>query len=181
MAKWVLERGYADQLWFVVSPHNPLKDSSLLIDEKSRLEMVKIAIEQSGLSREAEACDVEFLMPKPSYTINTIDYLKQKFPDREFILLIGADIVNQLSLWHRYEDLLSTVKILVYPRNGYNACDFLNRVEILPTLQMYDFSSTQIRDALLNGESTDGMICKGVREYILKYRLWSRISTLQSL
>ena len=104
LAAQVLDNGLANEVWFMVSPMNPHKQGSRLTDEKQRLYMVRVATQNEP---RFVACDFEFHLPRPSYTINTLNALVKKYPDREFVLLIGADNWEKIDKWYSYEEILS--------------------------------------------------------------------------
>lgn len=147
LAKDVINLHLAEEVWLVVSPNNPLKDSSGLMDEKLRLEMVELAVlDCEGI----KSCDIEFSMPKPNYTINTLQVLKEKYPDREFILMIGSDNALIFDKWKDHEIILKNYTLMVYPRMGY---DFNEVSDIYPSMiliqtPLYNISSSFIRENL---------------------------------
>jgi len=116
LANYLCEFAGLDEVWFVVSQLNPLKDEADLLDNDLRLEMVSLAIWNYP---KFKASDFEFTLPRPSYTVQTLRLLKDQFPDREFHLIIGADNWQQFHLWKEYETIINTTPILVYPRPGY--------------------------------------------------------------
>ena len=104
------------EVWLVVSPHNPLKTRQSLAKDYDRLHLVNIAIEGNPMLR---ACDIEFKLPKPSYTIDTLTYLKEKHPHKSFVLIMGGDNLVTLPKWKNYEQLIAQYDIYVYNRPGY--------------------------------------------------------------
>lgn len=165
IAQWVARRGYGE-VWLVVSPRNPLKTSDMLAPDDDRLRMVRLAIEgMDGVG----ACDVEFSLPKPSYTIDTLGVLRTKYPDRRFSLLVGADILPELERWKAYERILSEFRVLVYPRAGVDVSQsaFAECVTLLPSeAPLQDVSSTEIRARLVRGEDCSALVDTNVLEYI---------------
>lgn len=172
LAEELLSRGLGSQVWFVVSPQNPLKESSILIDAEHRLRMARLAVEQSQYADRMRICDIEFSMPVPSYTIDTLDELSKRYADYEFCLIIGGDNVDGLDGWRDYERLLNDYKVLVYPRPDFVPTRFLDKVHILSDMPVFDYSSTEIRDALRGNVAIDDMICSRVKEYIKTNKLW---------
>lgn len=171
IAEWILEHEICNELWFVVSPQNPLKPLGGLIGEQHRLEMVKLAISDSRYPERMRACDIEFEMPKPSYTIDTLTVLSQTFPNLEFSLLVGSDIVEQIEKWKDWKKLLNNYKIYVYPRRCYVHSDKGGRFILLKGAPYKDFSSTEVREALRR-EQQSGMMPTSVGEYIKQHKLW---------
>src|SRR5690606_1666839 len=107
-----------DQVWFVVSPQNPFKEKSTLVNDHERLHMINLAIEDYPNLR---ASNVEFSLPKPSYTIDTLMVLKEKFPNYEFSLIMGMDNLKNFHKWKNHEQILKQCSVLVYPRPGFDA------------------------------------------------------------
>lgn len=169
VAERVLERGLCDEVWFVVSPQNPLKPKAELIDEHHRLNMVRLAAEASRYPDRMKVCDVEFDMPRPSYTIDTLEELGRRWPEVRFAMLVGTDIVGQIERWKRWEEIVSRYKIYVYPRRGYVG-DGDARFEALEGEPFEDCSSTEVRRALAEGDSD--MIAEPVKNYIKEHQLW---------
>jgi len=150
LANWICEFGGIDELWFLVTPHNPLKKESDLMDEKHRLQLVELAI--AGYSK-FKASDFEFSLPRPSYTINSLRSLRENFPDRTFHLVIGADSWNSITCWKDYKSLIAEFPILIYPRKGYEVVipeqyTAIKKVEA----PLIEISSTFIRQSLADGK-----------------------------
>jgi nicotinate-nucleotide adenylyltransferase len=135
-----------DEVWLVVSPHNPFKDKRKLTNMYDRLEMARIAIENS---EHLKVSDIEFNLPQPSYTVDTLAFLNEKYPGKTFSLIMGADNLASLKKWKNYEVLLDNYKIYVYPRPGIDVSEW----EAHPAIQITDtpimeISSTFIRKAI---------------------------------
>lgn len=116
LANWLCEFAGLDELWFVITPHNPLKDRSNLMDDRLRLELVEAAI--AGYAK-FRASDIEFTLPQPTYTIDTLRTLDRTYPDREFHFIMGADNWSSINRWKESETLITSYPILIYPRKGY--------------------------------------------------------------
>lgn len=163
LARQILERYGLHEIWFVVSPQNPLKSESTLLPDVQRLEMVRAALrDEVGM----EASDYEFALPRPSYTWDTLCAMRRDFPDREFVLLIGGDNWERFRRWYHHDDIAANYDIIVYPRKG-SALDVSNlppRVSIADT-PLLDISSTEIRRRIAAGESIDGMVPDAVKEF----------------
>jgi nicotinate-nucleotide adenylyltransferase len=140
-----------DEVWMVVSPHNPLKNKKGLSNSYDRLEMVKLATENS---LQLKVSDIEFGLPHPSYTIDTLTYLAEKYPQKEFAIIMGADNLSSFKKWKNYEVILKNYQVYVYPRPGINIEEWKNHpaVIITDTPQM-DISSTFIRKAFKEKKS----------------------------
>ncbi|MCK9421861.1 MAG: nicotinate (nicotinamide) nucleotide adenylyltransferase [Bacteroidales bacterium] len=115
IAGYIVEYTDIDHVWFVVSPQNPLKDKASLLADHHRLAMVNMAIEDDTRFRSS---NIEFKMPKPSYTIDTLTWLGEKFPTREFVLIAGTDILPTFHKWKNWEELLRQYRFYLYPRSG---------------------------------------------------------------
>jgi nicotinate-nucleotide adenylyltransferase len=146
LANWICEYGDIDELWFLVSPQNPLKKGHELSDETDRLQLVEAAIK--GYSK-FKASDFEFHLPRPSYTITTLRALKEKFPDRDFVLIMGADSWDIFHQWKDYEAIINEFSIMVYPRKGYEIEipeTYINVKKI--DAPLFEVSSTFIRQSI---------------------------------
>lgn len=117
LANYLVEYTDINQIWLIVSPHNPLKSKSNLLDAYQRYEMVYRAIGDSDLLR---ASNIEFSMPKPSYTIDTLAYVSDKYPKKKFVLIIGTDNLHSFHKWKNYQSILDFYEIYVYPRGKLN-------------------------------------------------------------
>lgn len=152
------------RVWFVVSPQNPLKPKKSLARDHDRLHLVRLGIGDNNLLR---ASDVEFGLPQPSYTIDTLTFLKEKYPEHEFVLIMGADNLASLHLWKNYEQILSGYGIYVYKRPSYELGAFADhpgvRVFEAPPL---DISATYIRECIQTGKSVRYLVPEPVWEYL---------------
>ncbi|MCB0687310.1 MAG: nicotinate-nucleotide adenylyltransferase [Saprospiraceae bacterium] len=154
-----------DQVWMVVSPHNPLKKKSTLANDFDRLHLVNLAI---GENTRIKASNIEFNLPKPSYTVDTLTYLLEKYPDYQFVLIMGADNLETLHKWKNYEKILQNHEIYVYLRPGSNAqITFDNHhITILQQFPLLDISSTYVRECLQKGISIQYLVPDAVFEYL---------------
>ena len=164
IAHEVLTQGAADELWFLVSPQNPLKKNIRLFPETDRLEMVKLAIEnETGM----KASDFEFHLPRPTYTINTLEKLREKYPEHQFKLLIGGDNLIIFHKWVEYERIIDEFGLIVYPRPDFDTESlpkFPNTTII--TAPLINLSATEIREKLVKGESITGMVPEKVADFL---------------
>lgn len=153
-----------EQVWFIVSPQNPFKKNKQLLHEFDRLDMVQKAIADNALFK---VSDIEFAMPKPSYTIDTLIRLQEKFPQHDFKLIIGEDNLAQFSNWKNHDRILAYFGLYVYPRPNALPHAFANHQNVkfvnAPTL---DISATFMRDCLKTGKSIKYMVSESVEEYI---------------
>ncbi len=144
------------QVWLVVSPLNPLKNKSALINIYDRLEMAKLATEEAHNLR---VSDIELRLPQPSYTIDTLTHLHEKYPDHEFSLIMGADNLASIKKWKNYELILRDYHIHIYPRPGYEIMEFKDHQSITITeTPMMEISATFIRKAWKEGKSVQYLV-----------------------
>lgn len=171
IANYVLDFTEVDELWFVVSPQNPLKDKETLAPDYHRLEMVKLAIPEA--ENRMLACDIEMDMPKPSYTIDTVRALEKKYPEKEFVLILGSDSIDSINRWKDYKDLLNSYKTLVYPRSGSDIESLAQSYPIkVINAPLVEYSSTLIRQHILDGEDVNKFIPENVYQYIIEQGLY---------
>lgn len=165
VAMHALETGL-DEVWMVVSPHNPFKDKKEMVDKELRLNMVyKACFDLKNIVHS----DVEFGLPEPSYTYDTLKFLSESNKDRDFSVIIGTDVALQIHKWKNAKQLLAEYDFLVFPRSGYhmNANDWkkFSMAKLLesPSLEM---SSTYIRKRVSEGKPVTHMVCKSVEDII---------------
>ncbi len=163
-----------EQVWFVVSPQNPFKKKSGLLHEFDRLDLVRQAIDKNPNFR---ASDIEFNMPKPSYTVDTLAYLADKHPEYHFKLIIGEDNLASFPKWKNHQAILDHYGLLVYPRPGYSK-DVPEAMLNHPNVQvvqapLIDLSATYIRKRVTEGKSIRYLVSPEVEEQILAKKLYS--------
>lgn len=171
IASQIVEYTNLDQIWFVVSPQNPLKEKASLLNEYDRLYLVDLAIEKDDRFRSS---NVEFNLPRPSYSIETLIHLKEKQPQHKFSLIMGGDNLATLHKWKNYEAILKYFQVYVYTRPGYEVTSDLAEhpsVHILEFPQM-DISSSYIRECVKKGISIKYLVPEKVRAYIEDMRLY---------
>jgi nicotinate-nucleotide adenylyltransferase len=170
IANHVVQSTSLDQVWFVVSPQNPLKPATSLLNEYHRLFLIKAAIEGENKLR---ASDIEFKLPRPSYTAHTLIYLHEKFPQHQFSIIMGSDSYQNLPRWKNYEYLLQNIEFFIYVRAGFEEIPVYNhaRTQVLkaPLLQI---SSTHIRQLLKEGKSIRYLVPDTVKEEIERNRYY---------
>ncbi|MFP4024102.1 MAG: nicotinate (nicotinamide) nucleotide adenylyltransferase [Thiohalospira sp.] len=166
IANYMLEFANLDEIWLIVSPHNPLKKEENLLDENERLKMVQLAL---SYDLKIKALDIEFYLPKPSYTIDTLNFLSEKYPDKQFKIIIGTDNFKSFHQWKSYQELLTNYDILVYPRAGYDIEEYKNYKNIsLINAPLMEISSSFIRESLQQGKILKYFLPCGVYDYIKK-------------
>jgi nicotinate-nucleotide adenylyltransferase len=171
IANFILQHAHLDQVWFVVSPQNPLKRSISLLNEYHRLHLVRLAVEGETRLR---ASDIEFKLPKPSYTVDTLIYLQEKYPGEEFSIIMGSDSFQNLTKWKNHTWLLQHFPIYVYRRPEHETLPQYpgaRQVEILDA-PLLPISSTEIRSKLQKGESVRYLLPDSVLEEIEKSRYY---------
>lgn len=140
-----------DELWFVVSPQNPFKQKKGLLNENHRFNLIKDAIEGE---RKMKASNVEFKLPKPSYTVNTLAYLKEKYPENKFIIIMGSDSFQNIHQWKNASIILENYEIYIYKRPNYQIEETTERSNIkIVDAPLIEISSTQIRNLIKQGKS----------------------------
>lgn len=161
------------QVWFVISPHNPLKVKETLLADHLRLEMVELAIKDE---QRFGICNIEFRMPKPSYTIDTLTYLSEKYPNREFAIIMGADGLASFHKWKNYDQIYKHYCRYIYPRDTNDLIDYsihpnIFLAEDAPKIQI---SSSFIRNSIHNGKNVKYFLPEKVYEFIDKMNLYKR-------
>jgi nicotinate-nucleotide adenylyltransferase len=156
------------QLWFVVSPQNPLKAKNELLNDFQRLEMVRLGI---GDDKQLHVSDIEFELEKPSYTINTLLRLEEKYPEREWVLIMGSDTVNTLPKWKNYEQLVNNYEIYIYPRPEYpiNTDLLTPKMKIIEDVPLMQISASYVRKILREKKNAKYLLPQNVYAYIDKW------------
>ncbi len=165
LANYFVEFTDLQKLWFVVSPQNPLKKRSTLLEDYHRLNLVRLAIE--NYESRFFASNIEFDMPKPSFTIDTLTYLSEKYPENEFVLIMGADNLVSLHKWKNYDQIIKKYKIFVYPRPDFD----VEKVKIdvnytIVDAPLIEISSSFIRKSIKEGKNIDFFLHSAVAKYV---------------
>ena len=163
IANHVVGHSDVDKIWFVVSPHNPLKEAHSLLNEYDRLHLVELAIKNDKRFR---ASNVEFHLPKPSYTIDTLTYLKERFPLETFTVILGSDSFQNIHRWKNFEQLISDHSFIVYERPGFEIINAYNATLQVMKAPLLDISSTFIRKQIKEGKSIKYLAPEAVEDYI---------------
>ena len=173
IANHMLNHTDLDKVWLVVSPHNPLKKKSTLANDYDRLHLVKLAI---GEELNLKASDIEFALPKPSYTIDTMTYLQEKYSDHEFSLIMGGDNLATLHKWKNYELLLERFRIFIYKRPSYDLPELMHHENIrIAEAPLLDISSSYIRKMIKEKKSVRYLVPDKVYEYLNDFPIYDRI------
>ncbi len=167
IANYMLEYSDLTEIWFVVSPHNPLKEKKTLLDDYQRLEMVRLAIEDDYRFR---ASDIEFKLPQPSYTVDTLTYLHEKYPQHQFCLIVGGDNLSSFHKWKNYQTILDYYPLYVYARPGFKKEDFSGQGDI----QFFDAPQMEISSSFIR---------KGIKEekdlrHFLTPKVWAYLNEM---
>lgn len=172
LARTICEQARLDEVWFLVSPHNPLKQSSDLLDEQQRLKMVELALQDEP---KLKASDYEFHLPRPSYTWNTLQNLKADFPQHTFYIIIGGDNWIAFPQWRNHDDILREYNIIIYPRedSDINAADLPANVTLVNTPKI-NITSTMLRNMIGSGRKIKTFIDGRVDDYISENNLYAQ-------
>lgn len=172
LAEYLIDCRIVDEVWVVISPQNPLKPANELIDDTLRLKMAKMAFEgKSGI----KVSDVEFYLPKPNYTIDTLNFLQSQYSKLNFCLLIGEDNIASFHKWKNSEEILQKYPVIVYPRHTvynsrYNKSSYRNMQFI--DAPIINISSTDIRNRIKQNLPISGLLPESVIDFIYQNRLY---------
>lgn len=170
IANTFLQQESVDEVWLVVSPQNPLKERTSLLADHHRLQMVQRAVDDNyGL----RVCDIEMHLPIPSYTTVTLAALEEKYPDREFCLIMGSDNLLSFHRWRNYEHILSHYRIYVYPRPGSEHSPLKEHPNVtMVDVPMIDISSTYIRNRIKEGRDVRYLLTEPVYKYLTEMHFY---------
>ena len=170
IANHIAHSGMVDEVWFVVSPQNPFKKKKSLLEEYHRLALVNEAIDENP---KLKSSDIEFTMPQPSYTADTLAFLIDKYPELDFSLIMGEDNIKSFHKWKNYEVILKNHSVLVYPRVGVDEdlkakSDILNHksVHVLENIPVMDISASYIRNQIKEGKTVAYLLTDKVAKYL---------------
>lgn len=176
IANYMADNADLDQVWLVVSPQNPLKDKKTLLSEYHRLALVQVAVEDNDKLR---VSDIEFKLPKPSYTVTTLAYLKEKYPQHQFALIMGEDNLRTFHKWKNHEEILRNHKLYIYPRamTAPQETDFLSinkdedvlsheNIVLCNEVPVMKISSSFIRAAIKEGKDVRYLLTEPVFKYL---------------
>ncbi len=169
VANHIVENTEVDKVWFIVSPHNPLKDESSLLNEYDRLHLVELAIQDNLKFR---ASNVEFHLPKPSYTIDTLTHLVEKFPLEKFSVIIGSDSFQNIHRWKNYEQLIARYSFIVYKRPGFEITETHGADLTIMDAPLLSISSTYIRTQIREKKSVRYLLPHAVFKYVEENRYY---------
>jgi nicotinate-nucleotide adenylyltransferase len=173
LAEYAIEKGLCDEVAMIISPQNPFKQDMKMAAEMDRYTMVEIACRNSRFPNHIKPSVIEFLLEKPSYTINTLRHLQENYGDMmDFTILMGSDLINTLPKWREAEKIMEEFDIFVYPRPNIDMTFSTERTTFLADAPQYDYSSTEIREALQQGRNINKMVDGEVLDYIKEKKLW---------
>jgi nicotinate-nucleotide adenylyltransferase len=165
IANHILNETDLEKIWFMVSPQSPFKTSNTLLNEYDRLHLLKVATEDDT---RIKISDIEFSLPKPSYTAVTLAHLREKYPDHLFSIIMGGDSFQNLHKWKNYEAIIKEHAIYVYQRPGFEISNHVNAQLTIVDAPLLQISATQIRQFIKEGKSIRYMVPDKVREEIEK-------------
>ena len=168
LAGEVIARGLTSEVWLMVTPQNPHKQDKVLSDERLRFQMAQLAVE--GMEG-VKACDFEFSLPRPSYTLTTLTALTEAYPDKEFCLLIGADNWEKFDRWYKGDEIISRHGVIVYPRGSEEEPPLPPGVQWMPA-KLHDVSSTMVRAAVAAGEDIASLVPHAVVDFIKEHKMY---------
>ena len=172
IASYMIEFSDLKEVWFVVSPQNPMKEKSSLLGDYHRLAMVNVAVENDS---RLKSCNIEFKLPQPSYTVDTLTYLKEKYPQKEFCLIMGSDNLENIDKWKNYEQIFEQYSIYVYPRPDYDGDKFKDHLKVnLVQAPLLEISSTFIRSAIKAKKNVSYFLPENVYEYLQEMHFYEK-------
>ena len=163
IANHVLNETEIKRIWFVVSPQNPFKINQFLLNEYERFQLARLALEKDSRMK---AINIEFNLPKPSYTINTLAYLKEKHPQEKFSIIMGSDSFVNLNKWKNFEEIITEYRICVYKRRGFEIENKINANLTILDAPLIQISASQIRELIKKKKSIRYLVPEEVREEI---------------
>ena len=171
LASYLAQWGYVDRVWLSLSPRSPLKDGDALLPDLKRLAMLAIAAKAAPL---LDICDIELSMPRPSYTINTLEVLRDRYPDLRFKLVIGSDNWRIFDRWRESQRILDEFGVIVYLRHGYPVeTRHVDGLEVVDA-PIVNLSSTFVRDSIAGGRDMSYFLPAGVYKYICDNKLYRK-------
>ncbi len=171
IANFLLNETNLEKIWFIVSPQNPFKKNNSLLNEYDRLHLVRLAIQDDIRMK---ASDVEFNLPKPSYTSNTLINLSEKYPDDSFTIVMGSDSFQNINKWKNFESIIKNYPICVYKRPGFEIKETYGADITLMNSPLLEISATLIRDYIKNKKSIRYLVPENVREEIESRQLYKK-------
>ena len=163
IANHVLNETPVNKIWFIVSPQNPFKESKTLLNEFDRLHLVRLATQDDN---RIKCLDIEFNLPKPSYTSNTLTFLSEKYPEHQFSIIMGSDSYQNLNKWKNYETIINNYPVYVYKREGHEIKKSFDKEAVILSAPIIQISASQIREHIRSAKSIRYLVPEIVREEI---------------
>jgi len=163
IANHVLNETPINKIWFIVSPQNPLKESKTLLNEFDRLHLVRLATQDDN---RIKCSDIEFNLPKPSYTSNTLAFLSEKYPEHQFSVIMGSDSYQNLDKWKNYETIINNYPVYVYKREGHEIKKTFDKEAVILNAPIIQISASQVREHIRSAKSIRYLVPEIVREEI---------------
>src|SRR5215216_2154424 len=169
IANHILNETPLNKIWFIISPQNPFKESSSLLNSYDRLHLVRKAIESDPRMK---GSDIEFNLPKPSYTSTTLAYLAEKYPEHEFSIIIGSDSFQNLGKWKNFEYIVNNYHIIIYKRPGFEVTNILEaKIEIM-NAPLLEISATYIRELIRKNKSIKYLVPESIEQEVQHNRFF---------
>ena len=163
IANHILNETELNKIWFIISPQNPFKESHSLLNSYDRLHLVNKAIESDNRMK---ASDIEFNLPKPSYTSTTLAYLAEKYPEHKFFIIIGSDSFQNLGKWKNFEFIVNNYEIIIYKRPGFEVINTLRaKIEVM-NAPLLEISSTYIRELVKKNKSIKYLVPESIEQEV---------------
>ncbi len=163
IANHVLNETPINKIWFIVSPQNPFKESKTLLNEFDRLHLVRLATQDDN---RIKCSDIEFNLPKPSYTSNTLAFLSEKYPEHQLSIIMGSDSYQNLDKWKNYETIINNYPVYVYKREGHEIKKTFDKEAVTLNAPIIQISASQIREHIRSAKSIRYLVPEIVREEI---------------
>ena len=163
IANHVLNETSINKIWFIISPQNPFKESKTLLNEFDRLHLVRLATQDDN---RIKCSDIEFNLPKPSYTSNTLAFLSEKYPEHQFSIIMGSDSYQNLDKWKNYETIINNYPVYVYQREGHEIKKTFDKEAVILNAPIIQISASQIREHIRSAKSIRYLVPEIVREEI---------------
>ena len=169
IANHILNEAGVDKIWFIVSPQNPFKQADSLLNNYDRLHLVGKAVEND---QRMKASDIEFNLPKPSYTVTTLAYLKEKYPDHEFVVIIGSDSFQNLNKWKNYDVIIKNYQLIIYKRPGFEIINSMDANVLVMDAPLLEISATYIRELVKQNKSIKYLVPENIEQEIQANRFF---------
>jgi len=171
IANHILNETALDKIWLIISPQNPFKESASLLNTYDRLYLVSKAIENDN---RLKGSDIEFHLPKPSYTSATLTYLKEKYPFDEFSIIIGSDSFQNLSKWKNYETIIHNYELIIYKRPGFEIINNIHARVLIMSAPLLEISATYIRELVRKNKSIKYLVPESIEQEVQTNRFYSQ-------